>query len=405
MCAIFALFRLNALTLSVCLMFAGVWPAAAQPPLFQLRHGGSLSAYQHLEVEISPTGEVKVSLSKYGSENKPAIPAYETKLSEYEISALLETIVATGFREARMAETQAGMDGGLTSISVHCDGWSNTASFTNAPSLDPLTSFAYRLVAQAEAVQAIEIEGNPYRAMVAASPSDAGAKALQPYVLKKPLLTYIKTATNRQRLGWAFEALAWLTTPEEYLGIEAAERRRPERTEVLRYVGGGEHVRDAQCLLSMSFVQTNYRGFNMLSYEDKNKLEGSLSQLGSARYEYALPLLTQVFSNCQKSGLHPQNIPLFEFKRDGLAVIEGFLQNGDAFLREAAIHQCEVAARTNPKSGLANPCSPSDFAEMRTLFQQHVLPSLIHMKATDPVPEIRQRAEAAIAAIEAELKK
>lgn len=404
--AAFALFRLNALTLSVCLMFAGFWPAAAQHPFFHLQHGGSHSPYQHLEVVISPTGEVKVTILKYGSENKPSPPAYETKLSEYEISALLETIVATGFREARMAESQAGVGGGgLTSISVHCDGWSNTASFSNAPSLDALTSFAYRLVDQAEVVQALEFEGNPYSAMVAVSPRLAGAKVLQPYVLKKPLLTYIKTGTDRQRLSWAFEALAWLTTPEEYLGIVATERRRPERTEVLRYVGGGGDMRDALCLLSMSFVQTNYRGFNKLSYEDKNKLEGSLSQLGSARYMNALPLLTKVFSNGQTAGPPPQMIPLYHFKYDGLAVLAGFLQDSDAFLRKAAIRQCELAARLHPKNSVSNPYSTDEFERMRTLFKDHVLPSLIRMKATDPVSENRQLAEAAIAEIEAELKK
>lgn len=408
MLAVFALFRLNALTLSVCLMFAGVWPAAAQHPLFHLRHGGSFSPYQRLEVVISPTGEVKVTTLKYGDENKPAVPAYETKLSKYEISALLETIVATGFREARMAESQAGVgDGGLTSISVHCDGWSNTASFTNAPSMAPLTSFAYRLVDQAEALQAIESEGNPYSAMVAVSQRAAGAKVLQPYVLKKPLIAFIKTGTDRQRLSWAFEALAWLTTPEEYLGIVAAERRRPERTEVLRYVGGDvpdAHAKEL-CLLSMSFVQTNYRGFNKLSYEDKNKLEGSLSQLGSARYMNALPLLTKVFSNGQTAGLPPQMIPLYQFKYEGLAVLAGFLQDSDAFLRGAAIRQCELAARMHPKNNVTNPYSAEEFERMRTLFKDHVLPSLIRMKATDPFSENRQLAKTAIAEIEAELKK
>jgi hypothetical protein len=410
MFAVFVLFRLNTLTLSACLILASFWSASAQPPLFHLRNEGSFSSYQTYEVMISLDGEVKVSFLKYGSENKPTLPAYETKLSEYEVSALLETIAATGFREARLAETQAGLThGGLTSISVNCDGWSNTASFSRIESMAPLTSFAYRLVAQAEVMQAIETEGNPYSAMVAVSQRAAGAKVLQPYVLKKPLMAYIKTGTDRQRLSWAFEALAWLTTPEEYLGIVAAERRRPDRTEVLRYVGGGENVSEAHskelCLLSMSFVQTNYRGFNKLSYEDKNKLEGSLSHLGSARYMDALPLLTEVFSICKKGGLLPQNIPLYEFKRDGLAVIEGFLQNGDAFLREAAIRQCEISARMHPKSGLSNPYSADEFERMRTLFKDNVLPSLIRMKASDPVSEIRQLAESAIAEIEAELKK
>ena len=410
MCVEFAFFRLNVLTLSVCLMFAGFWSAAAQHPLFHLSHGGGLSSYRHYEVVISLTGEVKVSLSKYGVKNKPALLAYETKLSEYEVSALLETIVATGFREARMAESQAGVgDCGLTSISVHCDGWSNTASFSGTRSMAPLTSFAFRLVAQAEAVQAIESDGNPYNAMVAASPSSAGAKVLQPYVLKKPLITYIKTGTNRQRLDWAFRALAWLTTPEEYFGLVAAERRNPERAEVLRYVSTDGDVPEAHlkelCLLSMSFVQTNYQGFKMLSYEDKNKLEASLSRLGSARYEYALPLLTEVFSSCQKNGLDPQMVPLHQLKRDGLAVIHAFLQDGSELLRKASIRQCELAALGNPKSGCTNPYSPSDFESMRTLFKEHVLPCLIRMKANAPVPEIRQRAEAAIAVIEAELKK
>lgn len=408
--AAFNLLRLNALTLSACLMFAGVWPAAAQHPLFHLRHEGSFSPYQRCEVVISPTGEVQVTILKYGSEKKPPPPVYETKLSEYEVSALLETIVATGFREVHLAENQAGVgDGGLTYISVHCDGWSNTASFSHAQSLAPLSSFAYRLVAQAEVMQAIETEGNPYSAMVAVSPQLAGDKVLQPYVLKKPLLTYIKTGTNRQRLGWAFEALAWLTTPDEYLGIVAAERRRPERTEVLRYVGGGGDVPDAHaeelCLLSMSFVRTNYRGYNRLSYEDKNRLDASLSHLGSARYMNALPLLTEAFSIGQTAGPPPQMIPLYCFKYEGLAVLDGFLQDSDAFLRKAAIQQCELAARMHTKNSVSNPYSTHEFERMRTLFKNHVLPSLIRMKATDPVSENRQLAEAAIAEIEAELKK
>ncbi|WP_395738585.1 hypothetical protein [Prosthecobacter sp.] len=409
--AAFAVLNPNALPLTVCFIFAGLWSAAAQQPLFHLQHGGSFSPYRHYEVVINPSCEATVSISKYRDEKGQAPLTYETKLSEYEMSALLETIVATGLREARFSESKAGVgDGGLTSISVHCEDWSNTVSFTNAPVLGPLSSFAHQLVSQAEIVREVESGGNPYDAMTAVNPEDSGAKVLQPYVLKKPLIAYVKTSTNRQRLGWAFAALARLTTPNEYFGLVAAERRRPERTEILRYIGdgGGAMSREhsaALRLLDMSFIQSNYRTYKTLSYEDKNKLEVLLSRLAKTGSRYAMALLTEVFASCQKDGLPPQMVPLHEFKRDGLAVLHGFLQNGDAFLREAAIKQCTVAAHIHSKSDTPNTVSPFDLESIRDLYQKQVLPALINIKANDPALELRHRTEAAIAEIETELRK
>jgi hypothetical protein len=123
----------------------------------------------------------------------------------------------------------------------------------------------------------------------------AGRKALQPAALKEPLLKYVQTHADRQRVEWALTALAFVTTAEEFAGIISKELEKPGPREVLLTIAGSqpftgnipaEHGR-ALCPLYLAFVREARGRQDKLTKPEAQALSEFTQMLGDRRHASA----------------------------------------------------------------------------------------------------------------------
>lgn len=375
-----------------------------EEPIVRYLNKGSHGPYQSVEVTVFPSGKTLVVLKKH---SKTHID-YETKLSLIEMNALNARITASGFfTDKSTAVNPPSLHEGVTELTIKRAADTKTVSFGRDPSLEPLCFHLWRLCVQAEAINALNKDGDVYTATGCVNQRLAGAKALQPERLREPLIAYVKRCQDRQRIEWAMAALGWILTPEELLGLVAGELKRADRQGAMPVGLPGdlsEAHAEALCVLYLSFVQENLGNRAALSNELQNTFDGCLQGLGHYRCQAAIPLFIKLFDQATQHSLHPDVIPLAQMGTSGLHAILPYLESSNALQRGYAIELFRIAARGNPASKFSNPYSKSEYDQMIPVLKQ-VVTRLGLLQGNDPSAEVRDAAAQAIAEITSEISK
>lgn len=380
--------------------------SAQENPLLSYRVLGSGMVYAEVGVKISRAGGTVVSWKKTG---KPAY-SYRTTLSPEEIEAFRAVIRSTGFltlNDPPQGNVPMRTHTGETTLTIDTGEQNKILVYRYRPEMAPLEQMLWKLQTQASTAQSLASDDDIYTATGAVSPTMAGGKALQPQALKKPFMDYILTHQDRQKLGWAMSALAYLTTPEEYLGFVSGGLEIPGQRDVLLSVMGGVPDSHLQALypLYFSLVREGMGRKAEMSQAETDRLEEFISILASGRYAPVLPLLV---ARLEKHDLHYTPTPLYPLAKMGevgLGAILPYLENSSANRRLSAIELIRVVSRNSPNGGFANPLPKHEFDGMIPGLNGIVIPRLQKMAEEDPSGDVRKSAGEAVEEIRSQLKK
>jgi hypothetical protein len=380
---------------------------ADDEPLLSYHWSGGLSPYEEVRVLISPSGSASVSGKKQGL---PPVD-YHTELLPDEVAALRALIRSTDFFNQPDQDTSPATDVGETVLKVHAEGKSRILTYGHRPSLEPLNHFIWKLITQAFALQAIESDGDIYTATGAVTPTSAAPKALQPQALKAPFMWYVRNHNARQKVQWALEALASITTPEEFCGLVAMGIEE-DNQKFLGIIGThpfcdnipDSHLK-ALCPIYLSFARNAHPHIAQLSSTEINTLYDFTRLIGKTRYEPAIPLLTQWFEEQDQPYVTASLCPLAEMGVKSLQVLTPYLDRPEEAYRINATELLAIASRLGPNGGFANPLSSYEFGRMIPVFTKTVIPRLRDLSENDPSPKVKKMAAEALEEIVKQIKK
>lgn len=395
------------LPIFVSSLLLAVGASAQENPLLSYRVLGSGRVYSEVGVEISRTGGTVVSWKKHRT---PAY-SYRTTLSPEEIEAFRAVIRSTGFftlDDPPQGNIPMRTHTGQSTLTIDMGEQNRTLVYRYRPEMAPLEQMVWKLQTQATTARALASDEDIYTATGAVSPTMAGGKALQPQALKRPFMDYILTHQDRQKLAWTMSALAYLTTPEEYLGFASGGLEIPSQRDVLLSVMGG-NIPDShlQALypLFFSLAREGIARRAELSEAEIDRLEGFISILASGRYAPVLPLLV---ARLEKHDLHYTPTPLYPLAKmgeAGLGAILPYLENSNANRRLSAIELIRAVSRNGPNGGSSNPLPKHEFDRMIPVFNDTVIPRILKMAEEDPSKDVRKSAGEAVEEIRSQLKK
>ena len=373
---------------------------AGDQPLLKYHWRGGYSPYTEVSVSILDSGEALVTAQK---QTLPAID-YRTQLSPEEVGAVRTLIRSTEFLTQSEQDPGFATDMGESEMTVHMDGRRKTLTYCYRPSLDPLVEPIWKLVTQATAIQALETDGDIYSASGAIKPSHSGMKALQPSCLKIPLMSYARENDNRQKVQWALEALACITTPEEFSGfVSLALEQNKQRDKFLGIVGThpfygnipNPHLK-ALCPIYLAFVRDAHSRLGQLNDTEKEAFSDFTRLLGESRYEPAIPLFKMWFEDHKEPYITTALTPLAKMGQTSLAALAPYLESQEESYKLNAIELVTITARLGPHGGFANPLSEYDYSRMLPLLTNTVIPRLVDLSTNEKSDKVQKKASNAL---------
>ena len=300
---------------------------------------GGHSPYKNIQVTILKNGATEVTGQK---QRLPPIN-YQAQLDHEELAALSALVQSTEFFVLPEKDIRIARGSGQTELIIDMEGHRRSLLYSYRPLLNPVRDFIWKLITQATAIQAITSDGDIYSASGAVKPTHACMKALQPMALKAPLFEYLRTQENRQKAQWAFEALAYLTTPEQLAGFVSSELANAKRKDIILQVIGmstgnipNPHVKSL-CPVYLTFIRNNYHRRKELSQIEKEVLSGFIYILGKERYTEAIPLFTAWFKEHSQPHISTDFNPLSKMGLAGLNALQPFLDSKSETHRVKAI--------------------------------------------------------------------
>lgn len=334
-------------------------------------------------------------------------------LSPEVVAALRTLIRSTEFFSQPAKDTSFATDTGESVLKINSEGSERTLTYHYRPQLSPLTQPIWKLITQAFTTKAIESDIDIYTATGAVQPTHSGMKVLQPEALKAPLMTYIRDHDDRQKVQWSLEALAWITTPEEYsgfvsIGIEAHRTRDTILTIIGTHPFYGSipdsHLQ-ALCPIYLSYAKDFHSRLNQLSSAEKEALSDFTRLLGETRYEPAIPLLTQWFDDHIEPYITTSLTPLAKMGSASLRSLTPYLERPEEPYRLNAIELLTIASRLGPHGGYANPLTDNELGRMIPIYTDNILPQLMEMSQSDPSRTVRDKATKALDEIQNQISK
>lgn len=382
---------------------------AQDESLLTYRWQGGYSPYKQVEVKISQAGAAMVTGQKQDS-----LPLQHlTSFSNEELETLRELIRSTGFFTQTGQDTDLDTGEGKTELTIHLDGKSKTLNYLHLPALEPLEHFAWRLITQASAIQALESDGDVSSAANAVMPTHAGMKSLQPGRLKIPLMSYVRDHYDRQKIETALEALSWVTTPEEYSRFVSLGLKKGDLGEKLLGIIGthpfcgnipGTHLKSL-CPVFLAYAKDAHSRKSELGAVEQKALADFTRLLGEARYEPAIPLLKDRFEKHDRPYITTSLTPLAKMGLPGLRALTPYLESKKEAHRLNAIELLTIASRLGPNGGFANPLSEQEFRRMIPVFTDQVIPRLRDLSGEDPSNRVKKKAGEALKEIIGRIEK
>jgi hypothetical protein len=396
----------NLITLGLCGLAAAT--LAGEDPFVAFTWQGGRSPYKSVQVTINAGGATEVFVAKRDG----PVTNYATKLSRNELGALRETIAAVKFFSRPDEDELRKLDGGRTTLTIRLGEQERTIACAHCAGLDPVAGMMWQLVAQGEAVWALEHDGDIYIASGAVNAQLAGRKALQPAQLKEPLRQYIATHEDRQRVEWALTGLAFVTTAEELAAIVAKGLEKPGPREVLLTITGShpftgnipaEHGR-ALCPLYLAFVRDARGRQDKLTKAEAQALTEFTRMLGELRYAPAIPMFKTWFEAHQKPYVDGSFTPLAKMGLASLEALIPYLRSENENYRLNAVELLVIASRGGPRAGFSNPLPAEEYARMIPMFTDTVLPRLVEMAERDTSAKVKAKAGQAAEEIQKHVK-
>jgi len=396
----------NPITLVLCGLATAV--LAEEDPFVAFTWQGGRSPYKSVQVTINAAGATEVSVDK---RDGPVIN-YATTLSRDELGALREAVAAAQFFAGPDQDELRKLDGGRTTLTIRLGEQERTITCAHCAGLEPLTATMWKLVVQAEAIRALERDDDIHQATGVVNPQLAGIKALQPAQLKEPLLKYVQTHADRQRVEWALTGLSFVTAAEEFAVIIAKELEKPGPREVLLTIAGSqpftgnipaEHGR-ALCPLYLAFVREARGRPDKLTKPEAQALSEFTQLLGELRYEPAIPVLKTWFEAHQKPYVDGSFTPMAKMGVASLAALTPYLRSENENYRLNAIELLAIASRGGPRAGFSNPLPAEEYARMIPVFTNTVIPRLLELAEKDASAKVKTQAGKAVAEIRQRVK-
>ncbi|MEY2537403.1 MAG: hypothetical protein QOG67_1143 [Verrucomicrobiota bacterium] len=372
---------------------------ASGEPFLSYRWHGGLSPYNEIAIGIESNGHAHVRSERLRS--KPH--EYDTELTKEELEALRTMVRSTDFFSQPEKDSEFATDVGETELTISQDSRTRKLTFGYRPALDPLCWFLRKLHTQAEAFRSLA-EKDIYEVLTALAPNYASPKVLQPQRLKQPLMTYLIAETSNQKIQWALEALATLTTPEEFAGF-IARQNFLEHGVLPDYGNFPETHRLALCPLYLAFLKEKYPHLSQFEKQADWRAEGMVRALGDLRYRPAIPFFMKWFDGNKNPGAGFGLAPLAQMESAGIPPLAAQLDNPSETLQQSAIELLTIASKDSPQRGLPNVVSKWEYSEMTKLFTRTVLPKLEQLAANDSSATTRKKAAAAIEEIKKEIDK
>lgn len=198
----------------LALLICAALSAAAEEILFY-RLEGAFSNYNYAQVTIDSSGKAEVVYQCSSEAEKKAT----FNLNDSEMAACRLAIKASGLMTSNAKDSGPVIDGGITTVRVTQDGKTFKVKAGIIEGVRPVSDFAWLLINQASIIEKLETEGAIYNALVSVDNDLLGAKILQPRSLIEPIKAYVLKGGERVNLPTAFEALAQVTPPQEWLGF------------------------------------------------------------------------------------------------------------------------------------------------------------------------------------------
>jgi hypothetical protein len=399
--------------IGLAVTFLGVTATGAQDqpkhePFLEFAWQGGRSPYRTVQVTISAAGAARVLVAKQVG---PAMN-YATTLSPEELAAMRDTIQAVQFF-TRPDENKAPLpDAGRTTLTVRLGEQERTVSCAHCGDLEPLTVMMWQLAAQGEAVEALARDEDIHTSTAVVNSRLAGRKALQPAQLKEPLLKYVQTHADRQRVEWALTALAFVTTAEEFGKVVAQGVDDPQQRDVLLTIVGThpfhgnipvEHWR-ALCPLYLAFARDARGRQDKLTKTEAQALSDFTRMLGETRYQPAIPVLKTWFEAHRKPYVDGSFTPLAKMGEASLTALIPYLRSDVESYRVNAIELLVIAARGGPRAGFANPLPEQEYARMIPVFREQVISRLVELAERDSSAKVQAKARTAVEEINKHVK-
>ncbi|RBP45449.1 hypothetical protein DES53_103449 [Roseimicrobium gellanilyticum] len=398
---------LRILTLSLVLF----WHACGQAQIkeegmfLDYKQSGGYMQYSHATIQILQSGDTVVRVQVGEKE----FAEHKTTLSPEEIEVIRVAAHAVDFFNRPPSEKIPRLHAPDSELLITDKGRTKISKDVWDGAHEPLMLYVHRLMTQATALHMIQTEGDLYTATGAVKTSHAGTKALQPRHFRKPLMDYIRTHQDWQRVNWALQALACVITPEEYAGFVSAEsRNRSDKDSLIKMQSKG-WIPDTHFLalapLYLAYVREHVDSVSALPPEKKEIYEACVAGLREARYVPAIPLMV---ASIQKSAEPNRTLllyPLAYMGLPGLQAITPLLSEGDETHRLDAMELTVAASRLNPDAGYGGAVTEYEYEQMRKLFTDRVLPALRSMAEGNGSKKLKESAVKTIGTIEEEMAK
>jgi hypothetical protein len=363
-------------------------------------HQGGLTSREKVAVSIDSCGCADVRVQR-----QTLSPIdYTAQLSAEELEALRTLVRITDFfaqPERDVAEIPT--DTGTTEVTLVEPDRRRTLKFEYRPALDSLAEFLWKLVTQAEAIDALG-RSELHDVLNAVSTTSAGAKALQPTAMKGALMDYLRNA-KPEHPHLALRALAAVTTPEEFAGFAGSLEFEPG-AKMQTHLPTDDYPEDhrlALCPLFLEYLKREFPTLKDYRREDIGPAYYIAQELGDLNYKPALTYFMELFdASTESSGDVP--IPtLIHFGSPAIREIAKRLTSPRETHRLVALELLANASSLVHQRAF-RPLSEYERDEMRRLFAELVLPKLASIAKKDASETVRERARISAEQIGAQLK-
>lgn len=305
------------ITCIYCLLITSVWgaennviPSESEEFLF-FRREGAFSPFKFVELLIRNDGSGVTTFNRGNTDKGES----SFNLNKYELEALKTFVHEVDFFEQPDKGNRSAIDLGQSILRISLEGQKRELIFGSRPELEPLTSCLWKLIIQGVILTDLKNKGDVYSALGALSSYLASPKVLQSKVLREPLEKFIANSDNRQKLLWGFEALSWIMTPEEWMGLLSKELNDAEEVrKVLLLEALSSHPftgnipqahRDILCHLFMRNLRLEHRNWSQFPKEKQQAYNHIIGFLGERRYARAISVIMELLQEQIAGNIRP----------------------------------------------------------------------------------------------------
>lgn len=369
---------------------------------------GAYSPFKFTEVVVSSNGVVLAKFFRYADKKDSSI---SFKLNPAELENLKVLVSSVSFFSLTGVNTSLAKDYGQSTLRISLDGNQRELRYSYIPEIEPLLVFLWKLHNQGVILTDFLEKDELYNVLSSVSGTTGPPRILQPRIYLEPLTVFISTSNSQQKLAWAIEALAWITTPEEWGGIlsdpleNSDEAHKNLLLTVLSTPGlplPDFHAKVIPALL-LKELNRKEKVWPRLSKNQLKVYNSVVYHLGYSRYEPAIPILIRLMQDAYpdlNSYLeHTSSVrsSLPQMERSVLDPLELLLTNKTDEVRASAADMLGETLDRNPNYPPV--ITPEDMGYILNRLETVIAPKLETMVKTDSSERVRNAAKRSLVRI------